>query len=72
MKEHYNDENLISVAQELHARVLYYMELVLKKAQEDDQAANRKLEIYQMDMNFLEQKLWRQLEDRDGKIEEKE
>eukprot|EP00971_Amphidinium_carterae_P226313 4489272-Amphidinium_carterae.1 len=48
------------------------IEDVMKKARKDDPEANRKLEIYQMDMNILEQKLWKQLEDRDGKIEEEE
>eukprot|EP00971_Amphidinium_carterae_P019484 383463-Amphidinium_carterae.5 len=78
MKLNYNDENLITVAQELHAGVLYYMDLneiedVMKKAREDeDQEANRMLEIYQMDMNILETKLWKQLEDRDGRIDDNE
>eukprot|EP00971_Amphidinium_carterae_P348119 6490330-Amphidinium_carterae.2 len=77
MKLNYNDENMISVAQELHEGVQVYMELdeiedVMKKAREGDQDASRKLEIHQISMNFLEQSLWRQLEDRDGKIEEKE
>eukprot|EP00971_Amphidinium_carterae_P290092 5759848-Amphidinium_carterae.1 len=62
---------------ELHEGVLYYMELkeiedVMKKAREDDEEANRMLEIHQMDMNILETKIWKQLEDRDGKIDDNE
>eukprot|EP00971_Amphidinium_carterae_P330055 6462909-Amphidinium_carterae.1 len=48
------------------------IENLMKRAHDNVEAAVRELTVYHNDMDTLDERLWRQLEERDGKLIEKE
>eukprot|EP00971_Amphidinium_carterae_P069216 1369580-Amphidinium_carterae.4 len=73
MNENWRDEQLLTTHEELHEGVAYHVDLsdienLVKKAQDLDDEAAKQLTVYQNHMNDVDEQLWRQLEERDGKI----
>eukprot|EP00971_Amphidinium_carterae_P042238 829787-Amphidinium_carterae.4 len=77
MHLNYVDEKRLTSSHELHEGVLYYMNIeeiddLLRRSQRGEPEAARKMQVHYTDMSFLEQCVQKQLEDRQGEIEESE
>eukprot|EP00971_Amphidinium_carterae_P072278 1429652-Amphidinium_carterae.1 len=78
MKENWLEGQLITVYKDLHEVVLYWMDethielLHYRSQQQHDEEATRDLKVYQSDMDKLYEQLWKQLEERNGKLSENE